>query len=132
VEKLENKAGFAIYCGARPFFMYMEPYMKDFISDLELAFEIPSDRTFATTVLDRCYEETKAQVLDVLRRARVLNISLDESSNINRDRIINICVLTNLSPFCLLYELIDVGTSSAERIADWLINQLSILETDIG
>jgi Protein of unknown function (DUF 659) len=131
-EKLENKAGFAIYCGARPFSMYMEPYMKDFISDLEPAFEIPSDRTFATTVLDRCYEETKAQVLDVLRRARVLNISLDESSNINRDRIINICVLTNLGPFCLRYELIDVGTSSAERIADWLINQLSILETDIG
>lgn len=70
--------------------MFMEPYMKDFISDLEPAFKMPSDRTFATTVLDICYKETKGQVLDVLRRSRSLNVSLDESSNINRDRIINI------------------------------------------
>jgi Protein of unknown function (DUF 659)/hAT family C-terminal dimerisation region len=131
-EKLEKKAGYAIYCGARPFSMFMEPYMKDFILNLEPAFEVPSNRTFATTVLDLCYEETRAEVFDVLRRSHFLNVSLDESSNIKRDRIINICILTNFGPFCLRYELVGVGTSSAERIAEWLVKQLEILEKDIG
>ncbi|KAN0067832.1 hypothetical protein V8E54_014079 [Elaphomyces granulatus] len=131
-EKLEEKAGYAIYCGARPFSMFMEPYMKDFILNLEPAFEVPSNRTFATTVLDLCYEETRAEVFDVLRRSHFLNVSLDESSNIKRDRIINICILTNFGPFCLRYELVGVGTSSAERIAEWLVKQLEILEKDIG
>jgi len=63
--------------------------MEDFISNLELVFEMPSDRAFAT-MLDLCYEETKAEVFDVLRRSHFLNVSLDESSTIKRDRIVNI------------------------------------------
>jgi hypothetical protein len=69
--------------------MYMEPYLKGFITGSEPAFEIPSNRTFAASILDICYEETKTKVLDALQRARILHISVDESSNIRQDRIIN-------------------------------------------
>jgi hypothetical protein len=105
--------------------------MKDFISNLEPAFEMPSNRPFVA-MLDLCYEETKAEVFDVLWRSHFLDVSLDESSNIKRDRIINICILINFGLFCLRYELVGVGTSSAEYIAEWLVKQLEILEKDIG
>src|SRR5215469_10359467 len=73
MEKLKKKAGYAIYCGARPFSMYIEPYMKDFILELEPAFAIPSDKTFSITILDLCYKETRSEVLDILWHICVLN-----------------------------------------------------------
>jgi hypothetical protein len=79
---------------------------KDFISNLEPAFELPSNRTFRLFVTRT--QETKAEVFDVLRRSHFLNVSLDESSNIKRDRIINICILTNFGLFCLRYELVGL------------------------
>jgi hypothetical protein len=70
-------------------------------------------------VLDLCYEGAKAEILDVLRRTGVL------MTNINQDGIINICILEKSVPFCIRFELVDVRISSAGRITEWLVKQLS-------
>jgi hypothetical protein len=128
----EREAGYAIYCGARPFSTFAEPYMNKFISSLAPAFKIPDRDAFAGRILDPCYTETKAQVEEILKHARVINLIIDESSNINRNRIMNLCIHEPLGPFCIKYEAVLTGTWSAQRQAKWLNEQLIILEESTG
>lgn len=132
VEKLEKLAGYTVYCGARPFSTYSEAYMKSFIAELEPAFEIPDRKAFAGRILDLCYNETKSQVEEILGRTRTINLITDESSNMSRDRIINLCISTPSGPFCIKYEAIPVGTWSAQRQTKWLNDQLDRQEESIG
>src|SRR5581483_4141118 len=132
VELREREAGYAIYCGARPFSTFAEPYMNRFISNLAPAFKIPDRNTFAGRILDLCYIETKAQVEEILKHARVINVIINELSNINRNRIINLCIHVPLGPFCIKYEAVPTGTWSAQHQAKWLNKQLIILEESIS
>ncbi|KAL2825332.1 hypothetical protein BDW59DRAFT_146427 [Aspergillus cavernicola] len=62
---------------------------------LEPAFRPPDRRAFGNKILDLCYSETKSQVEEILGRTRTINLIVDESSNISRDRIMNLCVNTS-------------------------------------
>jgi hypothetical protein len=55
-------------------------------------------------------------------------VSVDESSTINRDRVINACILTEHGPFCLKYEKVNKGTPFAERQTKWLADLLDKLK----
>jgi hypothetical protein len=103
--------------------MYCELYMKALFNELQSAYTIPSRTIFVIKIFDLCYEETKKKIEKRLRFIKKWNIIIDKFSNINKDRIINFCILTRYGPFSIKYQLIDIGISSAEKIAKW-INEL--------
>jgi hypothetical protein len=67
-----------------------------------------------------------------LKGCEFLNVSVDESSTINRDRVINACIVTDQGFFCLKYERLSKGTFSAERQAEWLAALLDGIEKEAG
>jgi hypothetical protein len=115
---LDKLAAYAVYCGARPFQLYQEPSMKKLIKKLNSAYDPPSAYLLANRLLNDCYGKTWDKFLYVLKGCEILNVSVDESSTINRDRVINACILTEHGPFCLKYEKVSKGTSSAKRQAE--------------
>jgi Protein of unknown function (DUF 659) len=106
--------------------------MKKLLKKLNPAYDPPFSYLLANRLLDDCYNETWNEFLDVLKAYDVLNVLVDESSTINRDRVINACILTDRGPFCLKYEKVSKDTSSAERQAEWLTDLLDKLEQKIG
>ena len=98
VDDLDRTAAYEIYCGMRPFSLYTDPYLKSLLHKLAPEYTLPSPNTFATKLLDLCYEETRREVCDALKLTKRWNLAVDESSNINHDRIINLCILRSSGP----------------------------------
>ena len=57
---LNKLAGYAVFCGARPFNLYEE---SDFHEALKPAYKTPSGKTIGGRILDECYSETFLEVL---------------------------------------------------------------------
>jgi hAT family protein len=129
---LNKLAGYAVFCGARPFSLFEESAMLDFHAALKPSFKIPSSKTIGGRILDECYSETFLEVLQAIHTSFSINISTDESSTSSKDRVINYCIVTDKKEsFCMKLELVEVGTSSAERQAAWLDESLDELETGL-
>jgi hypothetical protein len=79
VQDLHKLAGYAVYCGARPFNLFKEPNMRAFITSLEPAYTPPDRGTIGGKLLIECYNETRAEVLEIIRRSQWINVSIDES-----------------------------------------------------
>jgi hypothetical protein len=125
---LDKLAAYAVYCGARPFQLYQKLSIKKLTKKLNSIYHPPSAYLLTNRLLDNCYGETWNEFLHVLKNCEVLNVSVDESSTINRDRVINACILTEHGPFCLKYEKVNKGTSFAERQTKWLADLLDKLK----
>jgi hypothetical protein len=128
----DKLTAYAIYCGARPFQLFQEPFIKQFFRKLNLAYIPLSGYLLAHRLLNECYKETWDQLIQVLKGCEFLNVSVDESSTINLDRVINACILTDQGSFCLKYERLSKGTFSAERQAEWLAALLDNIEKKAG
>jgi hypothetical protein len=128
--ELEKQGAYAVYLGARPFALYEDPAMQEFIRKLQPDFTPPSAKTIGGRLLDLCYDETFNEVLDAIKRSENgINISMDESSTSVRDRIINYSIITsNGRSHCMKLELVDAGASTAERQAEWLDKAIDTLE----
>jgi hypothetical protein len=63
---LQKKAAYAVYTGAKPFSLYEEVDMQEFLHDLEPAFGSPSATLVKGRLLNECYEETWKEVLTVM------------------------------------------------------------------
>jgi hypothetical protein len=126
--RLQKKAAYAVYCGARPFGLYQDHYLADLITSLHPGFKSPSEWQLRNTLFDDCYKETLREVCTVIRRCEWLNISIDESSTSGtKERVFNYCIITNTGTFCMKQEVVGLGALTAERQADWLDNQLDEL-----
>jgi hypothetical protein len=73
-----------------------------------------------------CYEEKKAEILDVLQRTRVLRIaSLSPPTLIETELSISVSLsIGAFSAYDISLFNVDVGTSSAEHIAEWPIKPI--------
>jgi hypothetical protein len=89
VDSLDKKAGYIIFCGLKLFTIYCEPYIKVLFNELQFVYTIPSRTTFIIKILNLCYEETKDEIEKKLRLIKKWNIIINESSNINKNRIIH-------------------------------------------
>jgi hypothetical protein len=84
----------AIYMGARPFQLYEESYMKDFIQAVsDGIYNPPSSRLIGGDLLDQEYTLLKSKIELLLQSQKKLNFVLDESPNISSHRIVNISVV---------------------------------------
>lgn len=84
--------------GARPFRTFADPYMHDFITTISAnTYEPPSERAIGNKLLDECYDSCKLKVTAILAKQPKYHFILDESSDINDNRIINLSVV--VKPF---------------------------------
>jgi hypothetical protein len=65
-KSLQKKAAYAIYTGAKPFSLYEKIDMREFLHDLEIAFNPPSARLVRGRLLDKYYEKMWKKVLAVM------------------------------------------------------------------
>ena len=91
-QKLDQLAAMAVYGGARPLAMYMDPDMKAFLKALNPAYTPPNRHVLAEELLNDCYSKIKAKVDTMLINCSMLNFITDESSNIQYKRIVNLSV----------------------------------------
>jgi hypothetical protein len=127
-KSLQKKAAYAVYTGAKPFSLYEEVDMREFLQDLEAAFKPPSARLIGGRLLDECYEETWKEVLAVIQKSEGLNVSTDESATATKERVVNFSILCNLGSFCMKQDAVPTGAFRAEKQADWLEAQIEELE----
>jgi hypothetical protein len=92
--RLDVMAAKAVYMGARPFQLYKEAYMKDFILTVsDGVYRPPSPRLIAGDLLQEEYSTLKNKIELLLRAQEKLHFVLDESPNISSNRIVNISTI---------------------------------------
>jgi hypothetical protein len=64
---LDHKAALAIVCGARPFSLFDESYMEDFVQSLDSSYQIPHRNIFTGRLLDEIYNATKEEVKEYIK-----------------------------------------------------------------
>jgi hypothetical protein len=91
----------------------------------------PSRREIATTLLDAQYERTSMAIQTLIRSEPFLNFSLDESTNIRRERIQNLCInCPSYGAFYQLSESLEDRTMNARSCADWAIQAMEDAKGD--
>lgn len=109
-----------IYGLCLPFNIVDSPLFRAFIRTLS-SYKAPSRATVSGSMLDNTYRSVKDQVFGVLGRSRHLHLTLDESSNVNHDRVINLSCRTEGQAFYLHTRVAPLGqTLSAEALKAWL------------
>ncbi len=88
-------------------------------------FRFPTRHEIATTLLDAQYQRTSTAVQALVRSEPFLNFSIDESTNIRRERIQNLCInCPTYGAFYQLSESLEDRTMDARGCADWAIKAM--------
>jgi hypothetical protein len=90
--------------------------MKSFLISLEPVYIFLSRFVLSTRIIDDCYNNIKEKIKKILRLSKFWNISVNKSAYIIKGRIINFCILISWGPFCIKYQLVDIGTASTKKI----------------
>ena len=93
-KQLDADAAMAVYMGGRPFRIYEDPYIKQFISRISTNTYTPPGRHLVGGVLlDEAYLAVKEKVDTLLQGQTQPNFVLDDSLNINSQRMVNLSVV---------------------------------------
>ena len=89
---------------------------------------LPNYQSIVNKWLDECYLATKAKVDMILANERHLNFITDESSNIRRERIINLCVqVPDFGAFYAQSEAIKDETLNISFLTNWVSNSMATI-----
>ena len=89
---LDLQAAMWCFMANQSFNMYENPFDKKFLRNLNPAYKPPSRKTIADPLLEEVYSNIKARIDILISSLDRINVSTDESSNINDARISNISV----------------------------------------
>lgn len=123
-QRLDIMYAMAIFTGARPFSIVDDEPMRRFISALNPQFKIPSRSTISDSLLSQCYKTTRDQVLAALAKSRYINITVDESTDIRRRRIMNMSVTDGANRYHWCSKEIKGVSMNATAVTDWIIEQV--------
>lgn len=130
-EVLNIKAAMAVYMGARPFTLYEEYYMDDFITTLNAAYKPLRRDQLSGPYLDKCYAVTKTSIESRLRTKGRLNFVTDESTNIRKERIINLCCNIPLEgAYYICSKAIGSVSMGGEEITAWVLQEIKTVTSD--
>jgi Protein of unknown function (DUF 659)/hAT family C-terminal dimerisation region len=110
-----------------PFTTFEDPFGKAFLRSLNPAYNPPSRKTIAGPLLNTVYENIKSRTDELIGSFPNINITTDESSNINRTRICNISIHSDHGSLHYLSEDIRAKRMTAPASAEWLRNHLLAL-----
>jgi hypothetical protein len=125
--KLDSMAAMAVYMGARPFQLWEDPYMRDFIiAATDNLYRPPNRILVGGDLLDQQYAEVQSKVNALIRSQESLNFVLDESSNIRSQRIVNLSVvIPQYGSIYLANENIGRQDLTASFFTDWFTKRAS-------
>lgn len=127
---LDQKYGMSIFAGARPYNLYTEPMILDFITALDPSYKPPDRHTISGKILNEYYKQISKEVNALLKTSSHLNIVTDKTTNIRNQRIINLS-LTN-GKYSFYYCSHDIGsqTINADAVANWVYNRIKSILGD--
>jgi hypothetical protein len=125
--KLDSMAAMAVYIGARPFCLWEDIYMRDFIIfATDNLYRPPNRILIGGDLLDQQYIEVKGKVDALLHRQDSLSFVLDESTNISSYRIINLSVvIPRYGLIFLANESVGRQDLTASFFANWFLQRAS-------
>src|SRR5579859_842187 len=115
------------YTQGLPFTLYESNSMKEALCHLNPAYKPPTRHAIAGPLLDQAYTPTKQRVDQLILSLPLLNVVMDESTNISNIRISNISVHTERSMLQWLSEDIGAQQMMSDNVAIWLRSHLQVL-----
>src|SRR5579859_990040 len=101
--------------------------MKSFLHSLNPTYKPPSRQALAKHLLDEVYSDIKTRTDTVISSIEHINISTDESTNINANRICNISIHSKYGAFHYVSENIHAKRMTAPVAVAWLRDHLLTL-----
>jgi hypothetical protein len=125
--KLDSMAAMAVYMGARPFQLWEDAYMRDFIiTATDNLYQPPNRMLIGGDLLDQQYAEVQSKVDALIYGQDSLNFVLDESSNISSQRIVNLSiVIPQYGSIYLANENVGRHDLTASFFTNWFIKRAS-------
>jgi hypothetical protein len=124
-DKLDSAAALAVYMSARPFRLWEDKYFRQLISLLSDNLYIPPHRDdIGGVLLDQTYLKVRHQVLDILDHESSLQFVLDESTDINHRRMVNLSVvIPKYGSFYLENEFVHDNSLNAQWFVEWFLKK---------
>jgi BED zinc finger len=130
-ERRDRALANLFYGACLPFNLVESPEFRAFVRSLSTSYNPPSRAKLSGDMLDGTYQNVKDQVFGVLGRSRHLHLTLDESANVNHDRVINLSCRTEGHAFYLYTKVAVLGqTLSAEALKAWLEESVTAIGSE--
>lgn len=120
-----REIGYAIFVSGRPFSLVEDKHFRKVFQMLRPDFQLPDRKTLCTTILDDCYEHVNGQLREKLDGTRYLNVTFDESTNINDDRILTMSFSTRDASYYYDSELFGDRRLTADEISEIVVKKLT-------
>ncbi|MCJ1346197.1 hypothetical protein MMC31_004412 [Peltigera leucophlebia] len=130
---LQMKEAMAVYMGGRPFTLQDCAYMRDYILTANPANTPPGRPKLSGELLIACYEKTIQKVIPRITAERYLNFTTDETSNIRKERVQNLCVVIQEGAYYVCSETFNNPNESMNGrwTADWTLKKIeNVVEID--
>ncbi|EED14263.1 conserved hypothetical protein [Talaromyces stipitatus ATCC 10500] len=130
-ETLDRALARAIISGNQPFNLFTQPVMRELLHLLRPNYVPPDRHTIADKILPQLYTECRAKGISELRRIQYLNITVDETLNINLERVIVMTITTSQRSWFYTLKNMEDQELNAPMIADWIFQQLQAFLTEL-
>src|SRR5579859_5332219 len=124
---LDLRAALSCYMSGHTFSMYENSFTKDFLRHLNPAYTPPSRAMIAGPLLDEVHSNIKTRTNALVSSLDHINVSTDESSNINSNRIADISIHSEYGGLHYISENIRAKRMTAPAAAQWLRSHLLTL-----
>jgi hypothetical protein len=122
--------GMAIFAGSRPFSMFESVEMKALFQALNPDYKIPGRTQLSTTILQDCYTQVKLDVEKQISNSQYLNISVDESTDIRKRRIVNISATDGKRSYFIASKDVGATSMNAVSFSNWTFEQVRHLSEE--
>ena len=130
--RIVRKLALSTYMANLSYRTWSNPWIIDALHDIHDKVKLPDRKALATSLLDEVYADTSAKVMPLITAATEVNLVMDESTNIQRNRIMNLCAnIPTYGAFYIKSTALGSHSITAEWTATWFIDQaLQLLEGD--
>ncbi|RDL32500.1 uncharacterized protein BP5553_08956 [Venustampulla echinocandica] len=108
----------AVYTSTVAFSTFHSPEWTEFFRALD--FQVPNPKKLANELLNRCYDQVKEEVQEVIDKSTYVGIVSDGSSNVSRARVENIMVIAKGQAY--YWKTSEVGSVTAS--AQWSLRYI--------
>jgi len=126
-QSIDTKLGMAIFATARPFSLFEDPVLIDFIKSLKSDYNPPSRSTISISILPQCYSIVEREVAAELKKLQYFNLCVDETTNIRGQRILNLSISTPSCSYYITSEDMADQNLNAQVISLWVVKKVTEL-----
>lgn len=129
---LDRALARAVFAGNRPFSMWSEPFMRDVLQLCKKGYTPPDRHRIGGALLTEFYTESYSKTMDSLSRIQHLNITVDETSNINHERVMVLTITTAQKSWFYCLKNMHNTRLNANNISKWILEQIEAILSTIS